>query len=135
MFVKFMFADEWRDRTDHGIGVANPTWDQVRQAITALDGKRRTMLTIADKEGSDHYMLVAGQWDGRCLVNATKDNLDFLSLADRAGSTNRRSLYVGGQDGEYEARKCVPLTWVLEAAEHFFETGELKSTMNWISDY
>jgi hypothetical protein len=135
MFVKFMFADEWRDRADHGAGLANPTWDQVKQAITALDGKQRTMLTIADKEGSDHFMLIAGQWNGRCLVNATKDNLDFFSLTDPAGSSNKRTLYVGGQDGEYEERKCVPLAWAVEAAEHFFETGDLKSTMNWASDY
>jgi hypothetical protein len=135
MFVKFMFADEWQDRTDHGTGVTNPTWNQVRQAITALDGKRRTMLTIADREGSDHYMLVAGQWDGRCLVNATKDNLDFSSLVDAARSGNKLTLYVGGQDGEYEERKCVPLAWAMEAAQHFCETGELKSTMSWVSDY
>jgi hypothetical protein len=135
MFVKYMFADEWQDRADHGTGVANPTWDQVKQAITALDGKRKTMLTIADKEGSDHYMLIAGQWNGRCLVNATKDNFDFFSLADPFGLSNKQTLYVGGQDGEYEERKCVPLAWTLEAAEHFFEKGELKSTMNWASDY
>jgi hypothetical protein len=135
MFVEFMFADEWQDRTDHGTGMANPTWNQVRQAIAALDGKRKTMLTIADSKGSDHYMLVAGQWDGRCLVNATKDNLDFSSLVDPARSSNKLTLYVGGQDGEYEERKCVPLAWAVEAAQHFYETGELKSTMNWVSDY
>jgi hypothetical protein len=135
MFVKFMYADRWQDRSDHGSGIANPTWDRVRQAITALDGKHRTMVNIADKEGSDHYMLIAGQSNGGCLVNTTKDNLDFLSLVDPAGSSNKRTLYIGGQDGEYEERKCVPVTWALEAAEHFFETGEMKSTMNWESDY
>ena len=80
-------------------------------------------------------MLVAGQWNGRCLVNATKDNLDFFSLVDPAGSGKKTMLFVGGQDGEYDDRKCVPVGWALEAAEHFFETGELKPTMNWVSDY
>ncbi|HEX6623914.1 MAG TPA: hypothetical protein VF064_09385, partial [Pyrinomonadaceae bacterium] len=60
MFVKYMYADEWEDRADHGSGVTDPTWEQVRQAITALDGRRKTMLSIADGEDSDHYLLVAG---------------------------------------------------------------------------
>jgi Immunity protein Imm1 len=135
MFVTFMFADEWQDRVDHGTGVANPTWNQIKAAIAALDGKRKTMVSIADKQGSDHYMLVAGQWDGRCLVNATKDNVDFFSIVDSSRSSKKLMLYVGGQDGEYEERKCVPVDWALEAAEHFFQTGELKSTMSWASDY
>ena len=134
MFVRFMSADHWQDGTNHGVRISNPSWDQVREAIQALDGKHKTMVGITDKEGSDHFMLIAGQWNGRCLVNATKDNLNFFSLTDPAGSSNKRTLYVGGQDGEYEERKCVPLAWVLEAAEHFFETGELKPTMNWASD-
>jgi hypothetical protein len=135
MFVKFMFADDWRGRADQGIGVCNPTWDQVRQAITGLDGKRRTMVLLSDKDGGETHMGISGQWDGKFMVYATKDNLNFFSLTDPAGSSNKRTLHVGGQDGEYEERKCVPLAWVLEAAEHFFETGELKPTMNWISDY
>ena len=135
MFVRYMYADEWRDRADHGSGVTHPTWEQVRQAIAALDGERKTMVTIADGEGSDHYMLVAGQRDGRYLVNATKDNFDFSSLIDPAGSSDKLTLYVGGQDGEYEERQLVPAAWALEAASHFFETGELKFDMNWVSDY
>ena len=130
-----MFADDWQNRADHGIGISNPTWDQIKKGIIALDGKRRTMVSIADEQGSDHYMLIAGQWDGRCLVNATKDNLDFFSLVDPARSNKKVMLYVGGQDGEYEERKCVSLAWAMEAAKHFYETGELKPTMNWVSEY
>ena len=135
MFVRLMTVDDWRDRADHGITVADPAWDQVKQAILALDGKQRTMITLSDKQNSDTYMIIAGQWDGRFLVNATKNNFDFYSLIDPARSTNKQTLYVGGQDGEYEERKCVPLAWAMEAAEAFFETGELKSSMSWRSDY
>jgi hypothetical protein len=135
MFVRLMFADEWRDRADHGTKVADPTWNQVQQAIANLDGKRKTMVVLSDKEGGDRYMIIAGQWDGCFVVNATANNLDFFSLVDPTRSTNKRTLYVGGQNGEYEERKCVPLEWVLEAAQTFLETGELKPTMNWQSDY
>ncbi len=135
MFVKVLTADDWHDYKDRGVETANPTWDQVRQAILALDGKQRTIVSIGDKLGSGHYLLVAGQWAGRLLVNATRDNTDFFSLVDPSRTSDNVTLYVGGQDGEFEERKCVPLAWALEAAEHFFETGDLKSTMNWQSDY
>lgn len=130
-----MSADKWNDRANGGVRLVNPTWDQIRQAIAALDGEQKTVVGISDKEGSDHYMLVAGQWDGRCLVNTTKDNLDFFSLVDSSRSSDKRMLYVGGQNGQYEERKCVPADWALEAAQHFFETGEMKPAMNWVSDY
>jgi|SRR5215213_3198322 len=135
MFVKQMSADEWEDRADHGSVLAEPTWEQVRQAIDALDGNRKTLLTISDAEGSDHYMLIAGRWDGRFMVNATKDNFDFFSLVDPEQPGDLLTLYVGGQDGEYEAGKCVPRAWAEEAARYFFETGDLKPGMNWVSDY
>lgn len=135
MFVRLMTSDDWRDRADQGITVGDPTWDRVKEAIVALDGKEKTMVTLSDRQDSDSYIIIAGQWNGRFLVNATKDNHDFYSLIDPARSTAKQTLFVGGQDGEYEERKGVPLAWALEAARVFFETGELKSSMNWISDH
>lgn len=135
MFVKLMLADEWQDRTDQGFRVTNPVWNQVMQAIIALDGKRKTIVTIADRQDSDHYMIIAGQWDGRFLVNSTKDNIDFFSLSDAARSSGKVTLHVGGQYGVYENPNLVPLAWAIDVARHFFETGELKSTVNWVSDY
>ena len=135
MFVKSVTADEWDSRTNHGSRISKPKWEQVVALILAMDGKRRTLVGLSDKEGSDHYMLVAGKWDGRYLVNATKDNMAFVSLIDTTRPTQKKLLYVGGQDGEFDEQKCVPLSWALEAAEHFYLTGEMKSTMNWASDY
>ena len=135
MFVKYMYADEWEERADHGSAVFGPTWEQVRQAIAALDGRRRTMVSISDSEGGDQYMLVAGQWDGRFLVNTTKDNFDFFSLVDADQPGEQLTLYVGGQDGDYDAQKCVPRAWAEEAARHFYETGDMEPGLNWVSDY
>lgn len=134
MFTKFMFTDEWQDRADHGIGIASPTLNQVKQAIASLDGKRRTIVLLSEKDGCDAHMGVSGRWGRDFMVYATKDNRNFFSLVDSTRSSDKVMLYVGGQDGEYEERKCVPLTWALEAAEYFCETGELKSTMNWVRD-
>src|SRR4051812_39090648 len=119
MFVKNMFADEWFNRTDQGIEIANPTWPQIRNAIEEIDGIRKTLVTISDRHDSGHYMIVSGKWNGRCLVNTTKDNLAFFSLVDSTLTTNKILLFVGGQDGDYEERKCVPIDWALKAARRF----------------
>ena len=135
MFVKYMLADEWHDRVDYGNAVSNPTWEQVREAISTMDGERTTVVSISDKDGSDHYMMIAGHLDGRCLVNATNDNFEFFSLVDHARSDNKVIVFVGGQNGEFEDRKFVPFAWAIEAAAYFYETGNLSPKLNWVSDY
>lgn len=90
MFVRLMTADEWHGKKDRGISIDGPTWDQVKQAILALDGRQKTLVTLSHKQGSDTFMIIAGQWDGRFLVNATKDNCDFYSLIDPDRSRKNR---------------------------------------------
>lgn len=99
MFVKFMSADAWKERVDYGLNLAAPSWDQVRDAILALDGISRTTVGLSDKEDDGRLMIVAGQWDGRLMVNVTLDNVDFFSLVDPSRTTANRILFVAGQDG------------------------------------
>jgi hypothetical protein len=135
MFVKSLFADNWVNRNDTGVDKINPTWEQVKKAILNLNGKSKTMVLLSDRPGGDKYLGVCGKWDECFLVNSTSDNVDFFSLVDKGRSNKKITLFVGGQDGDYAENKCVPLDWVLEAAEHFFETGELKPDMNWVSEF
>lgn len=135
MFVHLMMTDDWRNRVDHGISIAEPTWAEVRLAIEGLDGRHRTTVTLFDKEDSERYLIIAGQWAGKFMVNATIDGNDFFSLVDSSLPKDRKILFAGGQDGDYEERKCVPLLWALEAAQTFFETGELNPALAWLSDY
>ncbi len=135
MLVNRLSTDEWCERTNNGIEISNPTWDQVRNAILSLDGKRKTVVTLSDCHCEGKYMIVAGQWDKKYMVNATSDNIDFFSLVDPARSKSKLLLYVGGQTGDYEERKCVLASSAIEAAEEFYRTGNLKNGMNWESDY
>ena len=135
MFVDSLFAEKWEDRADHGVETINPTWDQVKQAILNLDGRTRTTVLLTNQAINDHYLGISGQWDGSFMVNTTPDNHDFFSLVDSSRSTRKVTVFVGGQDVELEEQKCVPLEWALEAAEHFFHTGERKPTMNRVSDF
>jgi hypothetical protein len=135
MFVEYMLADEWHDRVDHGTGMSHPTWEQVRAAMRSNDGVHTTIVGMSDKNGSDHYMLIAGHLEGRYLVNSTKDNREFFSLVDNTRSDEKKTIFVGGQNGEYEDRKLVPLAWALEAAAYFYKTGDLSPHLNWVSEF
>ena len=134
MFVQHLFADEWLDQIDQGRGINDPSWADAQQAILSLNAITKSIVTLADREWSDYFMLIAGSWDGRVVVNATRDNLNFFSLIDPAGSREMRSLSIIGENEQHEERKCVPVSWAIEAAQHFFETGELKSTLSWVRD-
>jgi hypothetical protein len=117
------------------VDLVYPSWEQVKKAILSLDGERRTMVTLSDRQGGDSSMLISGQWNGRFMVSATPNNYDFFSLIDRDRSNKKITLFVGGQNGDYEECRCVPLEWTLEAGEFYFETGELKPSMNWVSEF
>src|SRR5579859_929792 len=131
MFVRTIYIDEWQSRRDNGINIPNPTWEMVRQAILQLDGDRKTSIALSDKEHGDHQMIIAGKWENRCMVNATTNNFDFFSLVEPNGPKKKKILFVAGQNGDYEERKCVPVEWALDAAQTFFETGELTKSLPW----
>jgi hypothetical protein len=134
MFVRHIYADEWRDGVDVGSGTADPSWDVVHAAILALDSTTKTLVTIADREWSDYFLLIVGKWDERVLVNSTKNSKIFFSLTDPARAEKMRTLLIAGQQEEYEDNKLVPIEWAIEAAQHFYETGERKHSLNWMRD-
>lgn len=134
MFAKQMIFDYWGGIADHGTTVVSPTWDQVRQAIDDLDGERRTMVTLSERPSSGVWLIVAGHCDERFLVTASTGADRHFTLVDAVAGRDMRVMFVGGQDGEYEAAKLVPRAWAVEAAQAFFETGELKHSMSWQED-
>jgi hypothetical protein len=117
-----------------GSGVVDPSWESIQAAILALDSTTKTLITIADREWSDYFLMIVGKWDDRVLVNSTKNNQIFFSLTDPTRAEKSRTLLIAGQQEETEDNKLVPLDWAIEAAQHFYETGERKSTLNWRRD-
>ena len=134
MFVRHLYTDEWRDGVDVGTGLVDPSWDAIHAAILALDSTSKTLVTIADREWSDYFLLIVGKCDDRVLVNSTKNSQIFFSLTDPTRPENMRTLLIAGQHEEYEDNKLVPIKWAIEAAQYFYETGERKSTLNWMRD-
>jgi hypothetical protein len=134
MFVRHLYTDEWQGGVDVGSGIVDPSWEAIQAAILALDSTSKTLVTIADREWSDYFLLVVGAWDGRVLVNSTKNSQIFFSLTDATRQEKMRTLLIAGQHEEYEEYKLVPIECAIEAAQHFYETGERKSTLNWRRD-
>jgi len=134
MFVRHVYADQWQGGVDVGSGVVDPTWDQIHAGILALDSTSKSLVTIADREWSDYFLLVVGAWDGRVLVNSTRNSQIFFSLTDESRPAKIRTLLIAGQQEEYEDNKLVPIAWAIEAAQHFYETGERKDTLSWTRD-
>ncbi|HEY2839293.1 MAG TPA: Imm1 family immunity protein [Pirellulales bacterium] len=134
MFVRHVYTDLWLDGVDRGAGIVDPTWEAVSVAIRSLDATTRSLITLADREWSDHFLLVVGKWEDRVLVNSTKNNKIFFSLVDASSSGGTRTLLIAGEREEYDDNKLVPIDWAIEAAQHFYETGERKSTMSWMRD-
>jgi hypothetical protein len=133
MIIRCLTIDHWAERGDHPQSIQNPAWNQVEEAICSLDGKARTIATLAISD--DAYMLVSGRWNDLYMVNATPDSRQFFSLVDPARDKKKVVLFVGGQNGDFEANKLTSLRTVFEAAEYYYATGKIKETMNWVNDY
>lgn len=133
MHVTLLQYDTWSDRNNDSSVVEHPSWHDIEHAIRNLDGTKHTIVMLVKNANAN--MTIGGKWDERFIVNATPDNYDFVSMVDPDESAEQILLFVGGQDGEYERRKCVPLPWVLKAAKTYVETGELDESLNWEDDY
>lgn len=132
MSVATLEWDEWNERVDRGSSIANPIWEQVEEAICRLDGKNHTIVTL--RLGDESYMMIAGGWQGCYLVIETNDNMTFSNLADPLKSDNPVMMDIGGQPGEYAQRRCVSFTIAMDAANTYFETGQLKTGLTWERD-
>ncbi len=118
--------------------IKNPTWEDVAQAIGALDANSSTLVVLAPAppEGppeGDHHMAIGGGKDDRCVVYMTEDNLHFWNLEDvaREGSEKRFLMLVGGQEGDYREAQCVSRQWGLRAAREYFEHGIRAADLPW----
>jgi hypothetical protein len=102
MRAKSLSTDLWDKLADEDDDVPNPSWPQIESAIRALDGKKRTIVTLA--AGGEWRLAVGGGSANRYVVYMTFDNMNFLNLLsrDKADQTvmlfvNEPLLEVGGR--------------------------------------
>jgi hypothetical protein len=130
MFVKKLSTDLWGGPTDvEDDDVLFPSWPQIEAAIRALDGERRTMVTLG-ADGESH-LTVGGGSSNRYVVYLTFDNMHFLNLLSRDRADKMVTLFVGGQDGPFPGNTVVDLTLALRAAKAFAGTGQPDPSCKW----
>jgi Immunity protein Imm1 len=130
MFIKNLSTDLWGGPAEvEDDDIPAPSWQQIEAAIRALDGKRRTMVTLC-ADGESH-LTVGGGSSNRYVVYMTFDNTKFLNLmaGDRGDKTV--TLFVGGQDSLFSDDTVVDLTLALRAAKAFTETGQPDPSCKW----
>lgn len=125
MHVTRMFGPDDRERQF----VAQPTWEVVERAIRSLNGLDRTFVSLSNERPDSHMGIGGGSGYFICYV--TDDNLNFNNLIDPSNGLEMCSLVTGGQRGEFQARQCVTLEAVLDAASAYYKTGRRDESLVW----
>ena len=113
--------------------IENLSWNLIETAIRELDGKSKTLATLATD--SEAYLTIGGGEAGKYLVTVTFDNLVFYNLVNTVANEEEiESILVGGQAGDYPAKMCVDLPSCLLAARTFTHSGELDPLLSWEAD-
>lgn len=105
--------------------------DDVRRRLTALDGKHRTIVTIA-ADGEAHLGCGGDSRLGLVLY-VTADNRDFHTLVNETAVSGADDVVMvaGGQLGRYPARQLVPLEVAVAAAEYYATHLDICPSLAW----
>ena len=113
--------------------VPDPSWEQVLSAIMSLDGGRQSDMFF---EAANGNMMCIGGGNGRFVVCTLTSRDSSTGVAAHlinptAGDEVREGVVVGGCQTDITERYIVDSPITLKAAETFFLTGELESTLEW----
>lgn len=128
MFISKFSIENWEGNRNNELLQEVREWSEIETAIRALDGHRRTLVTL-ETEGETHMSIGGG--NGRYLVYLTFDNDNFNYLVDLSGSDKDETLVIGGQEGIYPARSCVDLATAVKAAKVFAQLGTMDRSVSW----
>ena len=125
-----LVTDEWQGVQNNEQVVVEPTVDAIAEAIEALDGEIRTMVSIVYRHPS--HMEIGGGGPNRLyVVQATLDGEHYKVATRDVSPSGAVMVTAGGQEGDYPARRCVDLETALRAARTFASTGELDPAITW----
>lgn len=126
-----LILDRWSRGKNVESVIDDPSLSTVMEALNALDGVNRTMISLTCNEQC--FLLIAGPCRGGYLVNGTLNNRDFFSPKNAAGEEVRVSCFIGGQDGIYRADQFVPKQVAQDAAAYFLQNRDFSPDIDWYS--
>lgn len=121
-------GDRWDGLENEEWRIENPSRADLEQALLRLDGRVFTMVIVA---GLGEKHLSVGGGDGRYVVYATFDNLDFWNLLRPKALEEVVLVNCGGQEGEFPAKQVVSIDQAKAAGITFLELGELDPSQLW----
>ena len=131
MKIQMMVTDCWSGVSNAETETPEPSLTDIIGAVTRLDGKERTLVTL-HSEG-DAHMSIGGD-GGRFVVYITSDNEVFHTLTGDGDPSAVVTLVAGGQEGEYPGNTVVGKDEMLSAVEHYFSDGEPHPALKWIRE-
>ena len=122
--------DNWDEAIDTGEELAAPSMDQIEALILALDGQKRTLLTLYSGPGLDSVVIGGG--NGSYIAYATTSDERYVSAMNQEPTGHTFVLATGGQEGEFDEAMELNLQQVLEIAKQFAEYGRLSNACIWV---
>ena len=105
--------------------IDSPTWQDVEEAVRALNGSERNDLYLQPESDDAETYLCIGGGDGRYVASGCVNNERFPTWQDPGSPAEPQvTLTVGGQPGCYPANWILDLPMALHAARSYFEAGD-----------
>jgi len=121
-FIKlFIFDDEYSDQHQDGYhSINDPSHEEVEDAIRNINGKNRRSVKLIDED----YGFLSIGCGFYCRVNT-------VNPPSMSRLMNPNHIKDHPDPRQLQDPDCVPRELVLEAALHYFRTGELKESLLW----
>ena len=108
--------------------VDQPTWDQVLDYISRLEGHRCTEMGI---EGPNGYGMTVGGGPDRFCVSTIGDDMGPYDLLGPNQGDKETTIIIGGAKTFLPVRFISTREQALQAAEYFFHHGQIDPNLNW----
>ncbi len=126
MFVVRLTAEEIGKT---GTDKPKPSWNEIADAITGMDGHHRPTLCLDGKDGS--FLGIGGGDNGQyiCFL-VTASEAEFKLIGSPNAPDNRFDVFMG-QWNIRSTREVTCLKDVLSVSKTFFETGTMCKDFEW----
>jgi hypothetical protein len=132
-FVRLLTAPRWRGAGYTERSKDNPSWEDVEEAVRALDGDERNDVYL---EGPGEAMMVIGGGPHHYVisVDVPDDQVGvkhFSAVNPAARPDETIDVVVGGQLSDWPANLIVDLDVALSAARSYYRDGTLAASTQW----